>query len=259
MIPIKTADEIVKMREACAVAAEILAEMVAHAKVGISTYDLDCFGRDLMMEFGAKSASYNYPGHGPKQMGPYPAYSCISRNDEVVHGIPSKDVILRDGDVVSIDVAVFYRGYVGDNTKTVCIGNVSEAVDTFVRVAEEALYLGIEQAVAGNRVGDISHAIETHANVHKYGILRDFVGHGVGRDMHEEPQIPNYGRPHSGPVLKPGMTLAIEPMLTIGSEKVFIADDGWTVKTVDGKLATHCEHTILVTDNLPEILTLVKK
>ncbi|MDR1401379.1 MAG: type I methionyl aminopeptidase [Puniceicoccales bacterium] len=255
MIPIKTADEIVRMREACAVAAKILSAMAEFTRVGVNTYDLDCFGRDLMMEFGATSSSFQYPG----RKGLYPAYTCISINDEVVHGIPSKDVVLKDGDIVSIDVATCYRGYVGDNTRTICLGNVSREVENFVRSTEEALSLGIQQAVEGNTVGDISNAIETHAKKCKYGILRDFVGHGVGKNMHEEPQIPNYGRRKTGPVLRSGMTLAIEPMLTLGSEKVFIASDGWTVKTLDGKLSTHCEHTILVTDSLPEILTLVKK
>ncbi|MDR2432867.1 MAG: type I methionyl aminopeptidase [Puniceicoccales bacterium] len=256
MITIKTEEEIVKMRSAGAVAARILHAMAEYADVGVSTYDLDCFGRDLMIELGAQSATFYYHPGGKV---PYPAYSCISLNDEVVHGIPSKSVFLKDGDIVSIDVAVFYDGYVGDNTRTVRIGNVSKEVDRFVRVAEEALELGIAQAIAGNRVGDISHAIEKHAKKNRYGILRDFVGHGVGKNMHEDPQIPNFGPPGNGPILKPGMTLAIEPMLTFGSEKVFIADDGWTVKTVDGKLAVHCEHTILVTENLPEILTLDKK
>ncbi|MDR2737768.1 MAG: type I methionyl aminopeptidase [Puniceicoccales bacterium] len=254
MIPIKKEDEIIKMREAGEVAAKILDEMSKRATVGVTTYDLDCFGRDLMMEFGARSASFQYPGRFP-----YPAYTCISLNDEVVHGIPSVSVFLKDGDIVSIDVAVFYNGYVGDNTRTVRVGNVSKEVDAFIKAAEDALFIGIAQAVAGNRIGDISHAIESHAKKHRYGILRDFVGHGVGKDMHEEPQIPNYGRAGTGPLLEAGMTLAIEPMFTLGSEKVFIADDGWTVKTVDGKLSVHCEHTVLVTDSLPEVLTLVKK
>ncbi|MDR1595533.1 MAG: type I methionyl aminopeptidase [Puniceicoccales bacterium] len=255
MIPIKTADEILRMREAGAVAAEVLSRMAKYAIAGVSTDDLDRFGRDIMMELGAKSACLQYPGRN----GNYPAYTCISINDEVVHGVPSRNVILKDGDIVSIDVATFYRGYVGDNTRTVRVGNVSKEVDSFVKVTEEALSLGIEQAKDGNRVGDISHAIEMHAKRHGYGILRGFVGHGVGREMHEEPEIPNYGKPHTGPLLKAGMTLAIEPMFTMGDEEIFIAKDGWTVKTKDGKCAAHCEHTILITDNLPEILTLVKK
>jgi methionyl aminopeptidase len=255
MITIKTEDEIVKMRSAGAVAARILHAMAEYADVGVSTYDLDCFGRDLMMELGAQSACFHYPGRKT----PFPAYSCISLNDEVVHGIPSKSVFFKNGDIVSIDVSVFYGGYAGDNTKTVRIGNVSKEVDQFVRVAEEALDLGIAQAIAGNKIGDISHAIEKHAKKNRYGILRNFVGHGIGKNLHEDPQIPNFGPPGKGPLLKPGMTLAIEPMLTLGSEKVFVADDGWTVKTVDGKLAVHTEHTILITESLPEILTLDKK
>jgi methionyl aminopeptidase len=255
MIPIKTAEEILRMREAGAVAAEILDGMVQYVAAGVSTYDLDCFGRDLMAKFGARSATFQYPG----KSGNYPAYSCISLNDEVVHGIPSRSVLIKDGDVVSVDVAVFYNGYVGDNTRTVCVGNVPGWAKDFVRITAEALACGIAQARAGNRVGDISHAIEAHAKRHGCGILKDFVGHGVGKDMHEEPQIPNYGRPRTGPELAAGMTLAIEPMFTRGSGKVFVAADGWTVKTVDGKLSAHWEHTILVTDGAPEILTLVKK
>lgn len=255
MIPIKNAHEIVKMREACQVAAEVLDRMVRAAVAGMSTYDLDCLGRDVMMELGAKSTAYRYPG----RLCPYPGYACISINDEVVHGVPSKEVFLKDGDIVSIDVAVMYNGFVGDNTRTVRIGKVSEKIERFVEITENALLSGIDQALPGNRIGDISHAIEKCAVKAGFGILRDYVGHGVGRAMHEEPQIPNYGRPHSGPVLKPGMTLAIEPMFTFGKENVFVADDGWTVKTVDGEVAAHCEHTILITESLPEILTLVKK
>ncbi len=255
MIIIKNKDEIIKMREACAVAAEVLQRMVEHTKAGITTYDLDCFGRDVMMELGARSACYNYPG----AYSPYPAHSCISINDEVVHGIPSRNVILKDGDVVSIDVAIFYHGFVGDNTRTIVIGDAPENVKKFVSVTNDALKAGIDNALPGNRIGDISHAIEKVANRNNYGILRDYVGHGVGRDMHEDPQVPNYGRPKTGPVLRPGMTLALEPMFTLGNEKVFVDKDGWTVRTVDKKVAAHFEHTILITDSLPEILTLVKK
>ena len=254
-IHIKTVEEIKKMRAAGEVAAKVLDEMSHFATVGVSTYDLDRFGKDVMSKLGAKSASYHYGF--PKN--PYPGYSCISINDEVVHGIPSKEVFLNDGDIVSIDVAVFYNGYVGDITRTVRIGKVSDEAERLAKVTEEALLLGIGQAVAGNKIGDISHAIEMHALKHKFGVLKDYVGHGVGKRMHEDPQVPNYGKPGTGSILRPGMTLAIEPMFTYGSEKVYVAENGWTVKTVDGSLAAHCEHTILITDNLPEILTLVKK
>jgi methionyl aminopeptidase len=257
MVPIKTPAEIVKMRAACRVAAEVLEKMSNFAKEGVSTQDLDNFGRDLMEEVGATSATFGYAGSGLKRK--YPAYSCISLNDELVHGIPSREIILKSGDVLSIDVALFYDGFVGDNTRIVRIGNVSPEAEKLSSVTEEALVIGISKAVAGNRIGDISHAIEMHAGKYNYGVVRDFVGHGVGKNMHEEPPIPNYGRAHTGPVLKPGMTLAIEPMFTQGSPAVYVCDDGWTVKTRDGLLAAHCEHTILITNSSPEILTLVQK
>ena len=255
MIPIKSPVEIEKMREAGAVAAEILRRMCEFASVGISTYELDCFGRDVMMELGATSSAYHFPG----PMSPYPAYSCISVNDEVVHGIPSEDRVLKDGDIVSIDVSVFYDGFVGDNTRTVIVGKTDKKISDFVERTKQALMEGVSQAVAGNHVGDISSAVERVAVKWHYGVLRDYGGHGVGREMHEEPFIPNYGKPGSGPLLKPGMVIAIEPMFTLGREKVFVADDGWTVKTVDGSFAAHWEHTVLITDGSPEILTLVKK
>lgn len=255
MIHIKTSEEIKKMRNACRVAAEVLDRMVNFVKAGISTQELDDFGRDQMKAFGATSSAFGYPGSKCK----YPAYSCISINDELVHGIPSKNVRLKDGDVLSIDLALFFEGFAGDNTRIVRVGNVDQATDDFSKVAEDALSIGISKAVAGNRIGDISHAIETYVKEHNFGIVREFVGHGIGRKMHEEPQIPNYGRAHTGPLLKPGMTLAIEPMITQGNPSIYVCNDGWTVKTCDGLLAAHCEHTILITNSFPEILTLVEK
>ncbi|MDR3274119.1 MAG: type I methionyl aminopeptidase, partial [Puniceicoccales bacterium] len=225
------------------------------ARAGISTQDLDDFNRDLMKEAVAMSACFGYPGSQCK----YPAYSCISHNDELFHGIPSKDVNLTDGDVLSIDLSLFYEWFVGDNTRIVRIGEVSSEAENLSKTTEKALIVGIAKAIAGNRVGDISHAIEVHAKENNCGIVKEFVGHGVGRDMHEEPKIPNYGRAHTGPTLKAGMTLAIEPMFTQGNPAVYVCDDGWTVKTRDGLLAAHCEHTVLVTNSSPEILTLVKK
>ncbi|MDR3274049.1 MAG: type I methionyl aminopeptidase [Puniceicoccales bacterium] len=255
MIPIKTPEEIVKMRIACRIAAEVLEKMSNFAKAGLSTQDLDDFGRDLMREVGATSACFGYAGSKCK----YPAYSCISLNDELVHGIPSQDAILKDGDVVSIDLSLFYDGFVGDNTRIVRIGEVSSEAENLSRTTEEALIIGIAKAIAGNRIGDISHAVEMHAKENNYGVVKEFVGHGVGKNTHEEPKIPNYGRAPTGPTLKAGMTLAIEPMFTPGNPTVYVCDDGWTVKTRDGLLAAHCEHTILVTNSSPEILTLVKK
>lgn len=254
-IHIKTAEEIEKMRAACQVAAEVLDRMVNFVRPGLSTQELDDYGRDQIASFGATSAAYGYPGTKTK----YPAYSCISVNDELVHGIPSKTRVLKDGDVLSIDLALYFEGFCGDNTRIVRVGTVDDVADKFSLVAEEALLVGIAQALPGNRVGDISHAIEKYAIEHDCGVIREFVGHGIGREMHESPQIPNYGRPHTGPLLKPGMTLAIEPMFTLGSPDIYVCEDGWTVKTRDHSLAAHCEHTILVTNSSPEILTLMKK
>lgn len=254
-IHIKSPEEIKKMRAACQVAAEVLDRMVNFVKVGVSTQELDDFGRDQINEFGAISSAYGYPGSKCK----YPAYSCISVNDELVHGIPSKSKILKDGDVLSIDLALYFDGFSGDNTRIVRVGKIDPVADQFSKVAEDALMIGISKALPGNRIGDISHAIEKYATDHRCGVIREFVGHGIGREMHEPPQIPNYGRPHTGALLKPGMTLAIEPMITLGSPEIYVCEDGWTVKTKDGSLAAHCEHTILITNSSPEILTLVKK
>jgi methionyl aminopeptidase len=258
MIPIKTSEEVIKMRAACRIAAEVLEKMSNFAREGVSTQDLDDFGRGLMEEAGATSATFGYSGSSGSRC-KYPAYSCISLNDELVHGIPSKEVILKNGDVLSIDLSLFYGGFAGDNTKIVRVGSVSPEAEKLSKATEEALMIGISKAIAGNRIGDISHAIEAHAIEHNYGVVREFVGHGIGKSLHEKPQIPNYGRAHSGPLLKAGMTLAIEPMFTQGSPAVYVCSDGWTVKTSDGLLAAHCEHTILVTNSFPEILTLVEK
>jgi methionyl aminopeptidase len=205
-----------------------------------------------MREAGAVSASYGYGS--AKNL--YPGYACFSVNDVIVHGIPSKEVVLREGDIISIDLALFYGGFCGDNTVTLCVGNVSPLADQLIRTTEEALQAGIRQAVADHYVGDISAAIEAVAQRADYGIVREFVGHGIGREMHEEPQIPNYTLAQKGMKLCPGMTLAIEPMFTLGSAAIQRDPDGWTVRTRDHSLAVHVEHTILVTENLPEILTL---
>ncbi len=254
-IPIKTPEEIEKMRIACQVAAEVLDRMVHFARAGISTKELDDFGRDQIKTFGATSSAYGYPGSKCK----YPAYSCIAVNDELVHGVPSNKRILKDGDVLSIDLALYFDGFSGDNTRIVRIGTIDPIAEQFSKVAEDVLQIGISKALPGNRIGDISHAIETYVRDNNYGVVKEFVGHGIGRKMHEPPEIPNYGRPHTGPLLKPGMTLAIEPMITLGKPDVYVSSDGWTVKTCDGSLAAHCEHTILITNSSPEILTLVKK
>lgn len=254
MIPIKNPQEIEKMRKAGFIAAKVLDEMCKHAVVGISTYELDQLGKTLIEELGAKSACFNYRV-GSKV---YPAYTCISINEEVIHGIGTLKRILQEGDIASIDVSVIYDNFIGDNARTVVIKSASEEALKLLKVTEEALYKGIEQARPANRVGDISAAIQEHVEKHGFSVVRDFVGHGVGRSIHEEPQIPNYGRKNSGPKLKAGMTLAIEPMVNMGGYAVRYADDGWTAVTSDGKLSAHFEHTVLVSDEGPEILTISK-
>jgi methionyl aminopeptidase len=243
------------MRKAGQVAAAVLDDVVSQVKIGISTAQLNELTFESMKNHGATSATYNYKS-GNKV---FPGYACFSINDVVVHGIPSNQILLTDGDIISIDVATFYDGFVGDNTKTVLVGQVDESVKSLVNATELALQAGIDAAVEGNRVGDISYAIQCCAAMHGYGVVKELVGHGVGRNMHEEPQVPNYGRPNTGPLLKKGMTIAIEPMLTLGKSDISVDDDGWTIRTTDGSVAAHCEHTILITNNEPEVLTLLKK
>ena len=253
MIPIKNPEAIRRMREACAIAATILGRLKEQVRPGITTYDLDQIGRDLISSFGACSAPYGYKHSSGR---PYPAYTCLSVNEEVVHGIGSLKRILRDGDIISVDVTVEYNGYIGDNAITIPVGTIAPRIAELLKVTEEALHLGIQQAVTGNRIGDISHAVQTFVEAHGFSIVREMVGHGVGRSMHEEPQIPNFGRRNSGEKIKPGMTLAIEPMVNLGGYAVRTLSDGWTVVTADGQPSAHFEHTVLTTDSGPEILTI---
>lgn len=251
MIPIKDKDGILRMRESCAIAADVLHQLKLMVRPGITTYDLDQAARDLIAHHGATSACYGY-SLGQRR---YPAYSCISVNEEVVHGIGSLKRILREGDIVSLDVVVAYQGYIGDNATTVPVGAVVPPVADLLRVSAEALTLGIRQARVGHRIGDISHAIQTHVESHGFSVVRDMVGHGVGLSMHEEPQIPNFGRRNAGEKIKAGMTLAIEPMVNLGGYRTRTLSDGWTVVTSDGSPSAHFEHTVLTTENGPEILT----
>ena len=252
MIPIKNSDAIKRMRESCAIAATVLSKLKEQVRPGITTYDLDQIGRDLIAGFGARSACYGYQLHSRR----YPAYTCLSVNEEVVHGIGSLKRILRDGDIISLDVVLEYNGYVGDNATTVPVGAIAPRTAELLQVTQEALALGIKQAQVGNRIGDISHAVQTFVESHGFGVVREMVGHGVGREMHEEPQIPNFGRKNSGEKIKPGMTLAIEPMVNLGTYRVKTLSDGWTVVTTDGQPSAHFEHTVLTTDSGPEILTI---
>jgi len=252
VIPIKSDAELAAMRESCRIAANVLARMAKLLAPGVNTYDLDQAGKTFIEEYGAASACFNYANGHLR----YPAYTCISVNEEIVHGIGSLRRVLHEGDVVTLDVCVMHRGFVGDNARTYTIGAVSEPVAGLLQATEEALRIGINEARAGNRVGFISNSIESFIRPKGYGIVRDFVGHGVGRSMHEEPQIPNFGPRRRGEILRPGMTLAIEPMIALGSARTTMAADGWTALTADGSVSAHFEHTVLVTREAPEILTL---
>ena len=251
---IRTEEELKGIRAAGECAAWVLERVKQAVKPGVSTYELDQVAKNAMEERGARSAAYGYGG--PKN--PFPSYICISLNNEVVHGIGRKDRIVNEGDIVSLDVALHYNGYVGDNTYTVAVGEVSEEAKRLLSVTEQALYKGIDQARAGNRVGDISWAIQQFGEQHHLGVVRELVGHGVGHEKHEEPQVPNVGKPNKGPLLQEGLVIAIEPMLTLGSPAIKTLQDGWSVVTKDGKWCAHFEHTILITKDSAEILTKVK-
>lgn len=252
MIPIKSERDLRVMRKSCEIAATVLDKISKLAVAGVSTWDLNEAAKRLMDQYHCRSAAYKYKCGSLK----YPCHVCISVNDQVIHGIASKDVILKDSDIVSIDCATIYQGFVGDNTRTVYIEEPTPEVRKLVEATAESLRLGIDKARPGNRVGDISAAIQKYVESLGFGVVREFTGHGVGRNMHEEPEVPNYGRAGTGPLLRPGMTLAIEPMITMGNPEIFVGDDGWTVYTADGKPSCHIEHTVLVTESDPEILTL---
>jgi methionyl aminopeptidase len=250
MIPIKSPKEIEKMRQSCRSASDILNRVSELIRPGITTKEVDEAAADFMSEAHVKSAFLGYRlGHRI-----FPGNICISLNDEVVHGIGSQRRI-QYGDIVKLDIGVIQDGWVGDNATTVPVGIIDERTDQLLRVTENALACAIGVAYEGRRVGDICAEIEDEARRSGFSVVREFVGHGVGRKMHEEPQIPNYGKRGSGPKLKAGMTLAIEPMINIGASEVKLLDDGWTVRTADGMPSAHFEHTVLITKDEPEILT----
>lgn len=253
MIPIKNKEGIARMRESCEIAATVLQCLKKRAQPGVTTFDLDQEARELIMRFGARSACLGY------QIGSrrYPAHSCISVNEEVVHGIGTLKRTLREGDIVSLDVVIEYNGYIGDNASTVPIGGVSGEVKKLLEVSRHALDLGIRQALVGNRIGDISEAIQTYVEAEGFSVVREMVGHGVGVSMHEEPQIPNFldRKKSKTDLIRPGMTLAIEPMVNLGGYRTKTMSDGWTVVTADGSPSAHFEHTVLTSEKGPEILT----
>ena len=250
MIPIKTPKEVEQMRRACRTASEVLERVSELIRPGVTTKEVDEAAADFMREAKVKSAFLGYRlGHRV-----FPGNICISLNDEVVHGIASPRRI-QYGDIVKLDIGVVQDGWVGDTATTVPVGMVDDRIDELLRVTESALQRAIGKATEGARLGDVCAEIEDEAVRHRFSVVREFVGHGVGRKLHEEPQIPNYGKPGSGPRLKSGMTLAIEPMVNLGAAAVRLLEDGWTVRTADGMPSAHFEHTVLITREEPEILT----
>lgn len=249
MIVIRSAQEVSILREANQIVARLLSELAEDIEPGISTEALNGKAERLIREAGGKSAFKGYRG--------YPKTICASINEQVVHGIPSTDVILTEGDVISIDVGIVYKGYVGDAAATYPVGSISEEKERLIRVTRESLCEAIKQARPGKRLSDISHAVQSHVESGGFSVVRDFVGHGIGQKMHEEPQIPNFGRPNMGPRLEPGMVLAIEPMVNAGAYEVKVLEDKWTAVTKDGRPSAHFEHSVAVTDGEAEILSLL--
>ena len=256
MVTIKSKREIELMREAGRVTALTHKAIEDAIKPGMTTADIDRIAEETMKKYGAVSAEKGYDP-GIRGVPPYPAATCISINDEVIHGVPSSKRVIKDGDIVSVDLVALKNGYNGDAARTFLVGNVSKEARRLVEVTKQAFFEGIKYAKKGNRVGDISHAIGEFVEKNGYSVVREFQGHGIGRQMHEDPGIPNYGKAGRGMRLEPGMTLAIEPMVIQGKPDILELDDGWTIITEDGSLSAHYENTILITENEPEILTLL--
>ena len=256
MVTIKSKKEIELMREASRITSLVHKEIEKVIKPGMTTLELDKFAEKIIKENGGIPAQRGYPS-GEKGVQDFPGVLCISINDEVIHGIPSSKKIIRDGDIVSVDLVVYKDGFNGDAARTFLVGNVSEEAKRLVKITKEAFFEGIKYAVKGNRIGDISHAIGEFVEKNGYSVVREFQGHGIGRKMHEDPGIPNYGKAGKGIRLEPGMTLAIEPMVIAGNNDIYQDEDGWTILTDDGSLSAHYENTILITEKEPEILTLV--
>jgi methionyl aminopeptidase len=252
VIYIKTKKEIDFIRESCKIVAETLQLLKANVRIGITTKELDQIAEDYILSNGAGAAFKGYSQGGSSI--DYPASICSSVNDEVVHGIPANRV-LKNGDIVSLDVGVYKNGYYGDAALSVAVGELSEEKKRLMEVTEKSLHLGIEEANAGNHVHDISYAIQSYVESNGFSVVRDLCGHGVGKYLHEDPSIPNFGRKGTGARLKNGMTLAIEPMVNLGNYKVKTAEDGWTILTFDGSPSAHFEHSILISNNKAEILT----
>ena len=251
MISIKSEYEINMMREASKILVETREALREIIKPGVSTELLNQRADEIIRNLGGNPSFKDYEG--------YPKSICASVNHVVIHGIPNKKTVLKEGDIISIDLGVTYKGYHADSAATFPVGNISKEKTQLLKVTEEALYKGIEKAIPGNRVSDISHAIESYIKPYGYGIVEAFTGHGIGRDLHEEPQVLNYGPPNQGPVLRPGMTICIEPMVNLGTKHVKVLSDGWTVVTEDRLPSAHAEHMILITEDGHEIMTTKKE
>jgi methionyl aminopeptidase len=247
MIIIHSEEELKLIRASSRIVAEVLKELTKLIKPGVTTAELDKIAEEMTRERGGNPAFKGYKG--------FPAAICASINEEIVHGIPGSR-ILKEGDIIGVDMGVEYKGYFGDSAVTVAVGEISSDIQKLLRVTREALFKGIKKARAGNRLSDISHAIQSHVEKNGFSVVREFVGHGIGSSLHEEPQIPNLGKPKQGPRLKPGMVLAIEPMVNMGTFEVEVKEDNWTAVTRDGQPSAHFEHTIIITNEDPEIVTM---
>ena len=248
MVVLKTVRDIAKMREAGRISQRALREAGKAVEPGVSTKELDSIVRSYIEKAGAAPSFLGYGG--------FPGSACISVNNVVIHGIPSSNQILKNGDIVSIDVGAYYEGFHGDNAWTFSCGDVSDEAQALMDATRESLFEGIKAATAGNRIGDIGHAVQKYVEARSYSVVRDYVGHGVGAKLHEDPSVPNYGAPGHGVRLRPGMVIAIEPMVNQGTHRVRVLSDKWTTVTADGKLSAHFEHTVAITSDGPVILTL---
>ncbi len=249
---LKTEDEIELMRQANLLVGSTLGELAKHIKPGVTTLQLDQIADEFIRDHGAVPTFKGFPNpYG----GPFPASICTSVNDVVVHGVPNAQTVLKDGDIISVDCGTLLNGFCGDSCYTFCVGEVADEVKRLLRTTKESLYKGIENAVAGHHLGDISYAVQQHCEAQGYGIVRELTGHGIGHQMHEDPQVPNYGRRGNGIMLKAGMCIAIEPMVTQGSRAIYLDADRWTVRTRDGRPAAHFEHTIAIRRGKADILS----
>ncbi len=249
---LKTEDEIELMRQANLLVGSTLGELAKHIKPGVTTLQLDQIADEFIRDHGAVPTFKGFPNpYG----GPFPASICTSVNDVVVHGVPNAQTVLKDGDIISVDCGTLLNGFCGDSCYTFCVGELADEVKQLLRTTKESLYKGIENAVAGHHLGDISYAVQQHCEAQGYGIVRELTGHGIGHQMHEDPQVPNYGRRGNGIMLKAGMCIAIEPMVTQGSRAIYLDADRWTVRTRDGRPAAHFEHTIAIRRGKADILS----